>query len=122
MKETKIGYCGSKSIKTIFIVKEQRVDGSLSLNLQLRDIKCTLMGFEKNYQIRILSNQINLRGTRLFTSKAQLVNPCFEKHNFDTPLNPLALSGFIDPTRKILICVRNYAIIKKNIPITYLVV
>jgi hypothetical protein len=90
-----MGYRGSKSIVFLdfcvaenIIVKEQRVDGSLSLKLQLRGLKCILMGFERNYQIRILSNQINLRGTRLFTSKAQLVNPCFAKQNFDTPLNP----------------------------------
>jgi len=87
MKKTKIGYCVSKSINN-FIVKEQRVYGSLSLKSQLRDLKCILNGFERNYKIKILSNQINLRGTRLFTSKAQLVNPGFEKHNFDTPLNP----------------------------------
>jgi len=80
-----MGYRGSKSDFVSKSVKEQRVDGSLSLKLQLRGLKCILKGFERNYQIRILSNQINLRGTRLFTSKAQLVNPCFAKQNFDTP-------------------------------------
>nr|YP_009663685.1 hypothetical protein [Dactylella tenuis]QCW06823.1 hypothetical protein [Dactylella tenuis] len=95
MKKTKIGYCVSKIINN-FIVKEQRVDGSLSLKPQLRDLKYTLKNFERNSQIIILSNQINLREIRLFTSKAQLVNPCFENYNFNTPLNPWALSGFID--------------------------
>jgi len=37
-------------------VKEQRVDGSLCLIN--KHIRCTLMGFERNYQIKILSNQI----------------------------------------------------------------
>ena len=63
--ESIMGYRGSKSvILNNIAVKEQRVDGSLSLKLQLRGIKCILMGFERNYQIRILSNQINLRGTQ----------------------------------------------------------
>jgi hypothetical protein len=74
MLERKMEYRGSKSEIGLNIptsqkpatVKEQRVDGSLSLKLQLRGLKCILKGFERNYQIRILSNQINLRGTRLF--------------------------------------------------------
>ena len=85
-------------------VKEQRVDGSLSLKLQLRGLKCILTGFERNYQIRILSNQINLRGTRkkmsyflltqYSTSKVQQV----EKQNFQ--LNPWWVSGFTDASPK----------------------
>ena len=62
MLERKMGYRGSKSVEKFekkATVKEQRVDGSLSFKLQLSGIKCTLMGFERNYQIRILSNQIN---------------------------------------------------------------
>jgi hypothetical protein len=37
-------------------VKEQRVDGSWLLKNNLR---YTLMGFERNYQVKIPSNQIN---------------------------------------------------------------
>jgi hypothetical protein len=85
MLERKMEYRGSKS--ATMAVKEQRVDGSLSLKVQLRGIKCILMGFERNYQIRILSNQINLRGTRLFSTKAQLVS--LATPNFYTPINPL---------------------------------
>ena len=61
MNESEMGYRGSKSILVLNtnIVKEQRVDGSYCLNLQLRQLRCTLMGFERNYQVRIPSNQLN---------------------------------------------------------------
>lgn len=74
MIENEMGYRGSKSIivfllqqfkinclnlmKKSIIVKEQRVDGSytgLKFNPVLR---CTLKNFERNYQVRIPSNQI----------------------------------------------------------------
>ena len=58
MKETEIGNRGSKSIisKNI-VVKEQRVNGNMFSVLKMSNIRCTLMGFERNYQIGILSNQ-----------------------------------------------------------------
>jgi len=50
------------------------------------------MGFERNYQIRILSNHIN-RYTRLYSSK--VVQQCLvEKQNLK--INPQFLTGFID--------------------------
>jgi hypothetical protein len=52
-------------------VKEQRVDGSLCLIK--KHIRCTLMGFERNYQIKILSNQI-----RTFNCFCKTNNNCFE--------------------------------------------
>jgi LAGLIDADG endonuclease len=52
-------------------VKEQRVDGSLCLIN--KHIRCTLMGFERNYQIKIPSNQI-----RTFISFCKRNNNCFE--------------------------------------------
>jgi NADH-Ubiquinone oxidoreductase (complex I), chain 5 N-terminus len=64
MMETEMGNRGSKS--DLFIlqpnkmsVKEQRVDGSWTIFNNQRKIllRCTLMGFERNYQIKILSNQ-----------------------------------------------------------------
>ena len=64
MMETEMDYRGSKSnISNIVFVKEQRVDGSCiryinkKYNLML---KCTLVGFERSYQIKIPSNSINL--------------------------------------------------------------
>ena len=49
-----------KFLKAAFltIVKEQRVNGSYSGN-NLPLLRCTLKGFERNYQLKILSNQIN---------------------------------------------------------------
>jgi hypothetical protein len=84
MSENEMGYRGSKSEiqspqpKEIS-VKEQRVDGSYfqavaSLRGKLRYI---LMGFERSYQVRFLSKQIN----KLF---------------FSTQLNPYFVTGFCD--------------------------
>ena len=66
MKETEVGNHGSKSIVclTLFylsqnkhiIVKEQRVDGSY---IGLPMLRYTLIDFERNSQVRILSNQLN---------------------------------------------------------------
>jgi len=64
MIEREMGDRGSKSklnlnrpsSHKLNFVKEQRVDGSLCLIN--KHIRCTLMGFERNYQIKILSNQI----------------------------------------------------------------
>ena len=70
MQETKIGNRGSKSVN--MIVKEQRVDGSCfderllvveyktpTILHQQSKLRCILMGFEKSYQVRFLSNQLN---------------------------------------------------------------
>jgi hypothetical protein len=52
-------------------VKEQRVDGSLCLIN--KHIRCILMDFERNYQVKIPSNQI-----RTFTSICKTNNNCFD--------------------------------------------
>jgi len=68
MKETEMGYRGSKS--SLFNsnskwvskgVKEQRVDGSWCLSIQNKGkhLRCTLMGFERSYQVKILTKQLN---------------------------------------------------------------
>jgi hypothetical protein len=68
--EKNVGNRGSKSIisKNI-IVKEQRVYGSWYDNI-LSYLRCTLMGFERNYQVRIPSNQIIQR--RLYSTVSKL--------------------------------------------------
>lgn len=61
MSENKMGYRGSKSVLDTNTVKEQRVDGSWFINLVytwLINLRCTLMGFERNYPIKIPSNQL----------------------------------------------------------------
>jgi hypothetical protein len=78
MNENKMGYRGSKSDYTdlttvkIISVKEQRVDGSwyIKRNYSSMYLRYTLMGFERNYQVSIPSNQIFIQ-----TSTVQQVNP-----------------------------------------------
>jgi len=79
MIEKEIDYHGSKSNKdNILFVKEQRVDGSwcgggntsagsiilnrfFLKNSVFPHLRYTLVGFERNYQVKILSNPINLK-------------------------------------------------------------
>ena len=86
MNESKMGDRGSKSEilspqpKGIS-VKEQRVDGSyFGCYPKLR---CTLMGFERNYQVKIPSNQFN-KIKKLFSTKSE------------AEINPWFLTGFVD--------------------------
>ncbi len=80
MIEREMGYRGSKSIvRKNIIVKEQRVDGSWLLNkiaVPNRSLRCTLMGFERNYQVKIHTNQL-LNRTYSTISKNQVLNPWF---------------------------------------------
>ena len=61
MNESEMGYRGSKSVSIKDSVKEQRVDGSWSIKAKSKKmlLRCTLMGFERNYQIKIPSKQLN---------------------------------------------------------------
>ena len=80
--EKNVGNRGSKSVifKSInFIVKEQRVNGSCFINKNLMKLRCTLMGNERSYQVKIPSNQIIQR--RFYSIKpylkiTQLIEPC----------------------------------------------
>jgi len=57
--ENNMGYRGSKSDFAPRSVKEQRVDGSWHKPYKILCLRYTLMGFERNYQVKIPSNQIN---------------------------------------------------------------
>nr|YP_009517168.1 LAGLIDADG homing endonuclease [Blastosporella zonata]YP_009517205.1 LAGLIDADG homing endonuclease [Blastosporella zonata]AYE93092.1 LAGLIDADG homing endonuclease [Blastosporella zonata]AYE93093.1 LAGLIDADG homing endonuclease [Blastosporella zonata] len=87
MSENEMGYRGSKSeIQSpqpkVISVKEQRVDGSyFGFYPKLR---CTLMGFERNYQFKIPSNQFNNRTFSTLNTKAE------------AEINPWFLTGFAD--------------------------
>lgn len=62
---------GSKSVLKN-TVKEQRVDGSwllIMFKTLIRSLRCTLMGFERNYQIKILSKQLT-KNNRKFSTTA----------------------------------------------------
>jgi hypothetical protein len=77
MSENKMGYRGSKLNTTLF-KKEQRADGSCCIFSFFRSmqLRCALMGFERNYQIKFLSKQLN-KNNRNFTTLVQnfKINP-----------------------------------------------
>ncbi len=77
-----MGYRGSKSVLTVGTVKEQRVDGSYCIRAKskLMQLRCTLMGFERNYQIKIPSKQLQY----------------FSTLNSDNRLNPWFVTGLAD--------------------------
>ncbi len=84
---------GSKLAKDkSMLVKEQRVDGSgqeLLFNIS-SCLRCTLMGFERNYQVNNLSKQIN---KRFFSSiNTNETDPT----EFNLKMNPWFLTGFAD--------------------------
>jgi hypothetical protein len=74
MSENKMGYRGSKSKLESNFVKEQRVDGSRWK--KLNHLRCTLMGFERNYQTKILSKQLNIKNLSTFNHSPH-INPWF---------------------------------------------
>jgi len=81
MSENKMGYRGSKS--GIMPVKEQRVDDSWFIKkLKIINLRCTLMDFERNYQVKILSKQLNFK--RNFSTLVQIYK-----------LNPWFVTGFV---------------------------
>ena len=92
MSENEMGDRGSKSEflnlqpKEIS-VKEQRVDGSyFGFNPKLR---CTLMGFERNYPFKIPSKQFNNKSFSQITLPSEI---CLIKYK----INPWFLTGFTD--------------------------
>jgi hypothetical protein len=84
MSENEMGYRGSKSVFLSNTVKEQRVDGSRCEIIA--HLRYTLMGFERNYQVKIPSKQLNVR--KLSTASLN--------YNYPTKVNPWFWSGFID--------------------------
>ena len=67
-------------------VKEQRVDGSWRNYLLSNSIlRCTLMGFERNYQIKIPSKQLKNK-----------INFCTSAEFQLTKLDPWFVTGFCD--------------------------
>ena len=85
MSENKMEYQVSKSVfqnpqPNGISVKEQRVDGSYFGKYP--KLRCTLTGFERNYQLKILSKQF--------------INRRFSTLNTLSDLNPFYVSGLID--------------------------
>ena len=67
MSENKMGYRGSKSNYITKFVKEQRVYGNWC-RINNSHLRCTLMGFERNYQVKILSNQLKKQYSTFYLS------------------------------------------------------
>nr|YP_010835439.1 hypothetical protein QLP32_mgp06 [Perenniporia fraxinea]WFS78672.1 hypothetical protein [Perenniporia fraxinea] len=88
MNENEMGYRGSKSAHKA--VKEQRVDGSWFLARKARSLRCTLMGFERNYQVKIPSK--NIHNNKKFST---LTSENISKP-LPTTLDPWYITGLID--------------------------
>ena len=106
MMKTEIGNHGSKSIivvyliTTLVVVKEQRVDGSWWEKYRMipnkpkciSHLRCTLMGFERNYQDSTHSNTIHT--SRGFSTRNKKVVLRSSLKNFK--LDPNWVTGFVD--------------------------
>src|SRR4051812_24356869 len=93
MSENEMGYRGSKS-DFFKSVKEQRVDGSWLLKklaVPNRSLRCTLMGFERNYQGRIPAKQYFNRNYSIYSNKQ--------------PINPWFITGFTDAEGSFIISI-----------------
>jgi len=82
INEKQMGNRGSKSDLRTKSVKEQRVDGNW-WNKPIH-LRCTLTGFERNYQIKIPSKQLKIN--KLFYSSL----------NYKPNLNPWFITGLLD--------------------------
>ena len=85
MNESKMGNRGSKSDFLIESVKEQRVDGSWCIKPKLMHLRYTLMGFERNYQVKIPSKQLNKH--------------YYSTINYSSTINPWFITGLIDAVK-----------------------
>lgn len=89
-----MGYRGSKSDLNLNnkTEKEQRVDGNCIEDLSIKRIsmlRCTLMGLEKDYQNKVLTKSLN----RNYSTSVHTIDT---SQNFEMPLSPEFVSGFID--------------------------
>jgi len=91
IQKTVIGNRVSKSVGLNYLtVKEQRVYGSYMGNY-LPLLRCTLKGFERNYQIGILTNQIN----RQVRFNSYHVVQSSQTSLFES-INPWFITGFVE--------------------------
>ncbi len=109
MIEREMEYRGSKSVVVdkYSTVKEQRVDDSWQKGCG-PCLRCILMGFERNYQARIPSNQIkNRKNLRSFHSTRVVRNDKLSVQNIQNfALHPWYLTGFVDAEGSFLIIIR----------------
>jgi LAGLIDADG endonuclease len=109
MIENEMGYRGSKSfLNKNKSVKEQRVDGSCFINnKKLMKLRCTLMGFEINYQTKIPSKQFVIQTKNFSTNSLKFcqnlvqvytpsINSVSNNDVNNNKLNPWFVTGFAD--------------------------
>jgi hypothetical protein len=91
--EKNVGNRGSKSvIGESITVKEQRVNGSWCGCASYPYLRCTLMGFERNYQNKILTTQlVNKR-----SYSTSFINDARDSNNQGLRIDPNFLTGFTD--------------------------
>ena len=104
INENEMGNRGSKSefnlynIVKNYSVKEQRVDGcrcrSIKNNYNFLHLRCTLMDFERNYQVRILAKQL--------LNKPKPISTLTLSNNL---INPWFITGFTDAEGSFIISV-----------------
>src|ERR1700674_3341188 len=104
MNENEIGYRGSKSKNKLIanpkkiynFVKEQRADGNCFINHKLMRLRCALMGFERNYPIRILAKQL-LNNRAYFCVNKKITYRNFSNSNSPTSESKYSLHSIINP-------------------------
>jgi hypothetical protein len=104
-----IRWCGAM-LRTTKSVKEQRVDGNWCVVVILTHLRYTLLGFERNYQIKIPSKQINQK--RLYSTKKTChgnnisVNNLCETNELTLLSKPWFVTGFADGEGSFIIAIR----------------
>jgi hypothetical protein len=109
--EKNVGYRGSKSVNIDrnITVKEQRVDGSWYGN-RLSYLRYTLMGFERNYQVKIPFSHLFAKQystNSIISSTQSLVKSTDESvKDKSTLINPFFITGLTDGEGSFMISVK----------------
>nr|AYE93362.1 LAGLIDADG homing endonuclease [Termitomyces sp.] len=94
MNENEMGYRGSKSDFVMKSVKEQRVDDSWCNIKKPLHLRYTLMGFERNYRIKIPSKQLSVK--KYVTLNYSSPRPARIRASRKAKVNPWFWTGLID--------------------------
>jgi hypothetical protein len=110
IRENIMGNRGSKSaiLKNI-VVKEQRVNGSW-YGINLPYLRCTLMGFERNYQNKILTTQL----VNKINYSTLCVNENKGDNNYNLRIDPNFLTGFADAEGSFVLSITKSNLVKSG--------
>jgi len=108
--ENEMGYRGSKSamLKNI-VVKEQRVYGSW-YGINFPYLRCTLMGFERNYQNKILTTQL----VNKINYSTSCVNENKGDNNNNLRIDPNFITGFSDAEGSFVLSITKSNLVKSG--------